>query len=53
MKLGRAALLILLTHSVLWGPPAAETQQAGKVHRVGYLSQSSMSAAPPAIDPAK
>jgi putative ABC transport system substrate-binding protein len=38
MKSGRATLLFLLALGVLFVPLAAETQQAGKVYRIGYLS---------------
>jgi putative ABC transport system substrate-binding protein len=37
MKLGRAALLVLLAVGVLLVPLAAEAQRAGKVYRVGRL----------------
>jgi putative ABC transport system substrate-binding protein len=37
MKSGKAALLVLVAIGVLVTPPAAETQQAGKLYRVGVF----------------
>jgi putative tryptophan/tyrosine transport system substrate-binding protein len=47
MKSGRTALLILLTLGWLVAPLASEAQQAGRVYRLGYLSQGSMRTALP------
>jgi putative ABC transport system substrate-binding protein len=41
MKAARAAVTGALVLGVLFGPLAAETQQAGKVHRIGYLANGS------------
>jgi len=50
MKCGRARAIVMLVLVLVAAPLAADAQQTGKVHRIGYLSSGSSTAVPRVIE---